>query len=220
MSPRSRGSDTHAGAHPGGRPTRAQAAALDNRIREAALELFLRDGYEDTSMNAIAAAAHTTKPTLYARYPTKDEIFRTVIGWAVSRKDWPIPEPPTPDLDDLEQALRTIAQTLLNRALDPSMVRLEQIAIAHASRYPDIARRTYGSGTWPRHPIVVELLRRHAAEGTIEVDDPDRTAMDFLGLASGTPARLASFGIPLDEQGRQAHIESVVTLFLRALRPS
>jgi len=202
----------------GGRPTKAQAGALDRKIRQCALEEFLQHGYEGTSMNAIAAAAGTTKPSLYARFPTKEDVFRSVLGWALQQHDWPEPEPPAPDPDDLEVALTAVARAAIRRATNPSMIKLEQIAIAHASRYPEIARRTFGTGFWPRKQFVVELLLRHAATGSIEADDPDMLAELFLGLVGGQ-ARLASFGIVRDEAEQDRHIRAAVELFLRGLRP-
>lgn len=201
----------------GGRPTREEASKLDLVVRESALRLFLENGYEGTTMNAIAAAAGTTKPSLYARFPTKEDVFRSVLGWAMSRTDWPAPEPELPDFDDLESALTAIADAAIRRALDPSMIKLQQIAVAYASRYPDIARQALGSGFWPRRKQVADLLRRHAATGAIVADDPDTLAELFLGMASGGPARLASFGIIRRDPSE--HVRASVDLFLRSLRP-
>ena len=53
-----------------GRPTSAETAEVDERVREAAIELFLEHGFDGTSMAAVARAARITKRTLYARYPT------------------------------------------------------------------------------------------------------------------------------------------------------
>ncbi|TCN50036.1 TetR family transcriptional regulator [Rhodococcus sp. SMB37] len=205
------------GRRRGGRPTREEAGKLDEAVRESALRLFLENGYEGTTMNAIAAAAGTTKPSLYARFPTKEDVFRSVLGWAMSRSDWPWPEPELPDFDDLEKALTAIAGTAVRRALDPSMIKLQQVAVAYASRYPDIARKALGSGYWPRTRQVAELLRRHAATGSIVADDPDALAELFLGMAAGAPARLASFGII--RENPDEHTRAAVTLFLRSLRP-
>ncbi|MGW0040201.1 TetR/AcrR family transcriptional regulator [Rhodococcus sp. NPDC003348] len=203
----------------GGRPTREQATQLDRRIRECALETLLEHGYEGTSMKAIAEAAGTTKPSLYKRFPTKEALFLAVLGWAVGRSDWPVPEPPEPDLDDLEGALVAIADAALSRALHPSMIRLEQIAIGHASAYPELARDTHGTGFWPRRRLVAELLARHAATGAIIAEDPDELAELFLGLVSGTPARLAAFGIVRDAASQKRHTRAAVQLFLRSLHP-
>ena len=203
----------------GGRPTAEQAAQLDLDIREAALRLFLEHGFDGTSMDAIAGAAGTTRVSLYARFPDKGAVFRSVLAWAIQRTDWPSPEPPAPDFDDLEAALTAIADAALRRALDPSVVKLGQIAIAQASRFPELAQRAYAAVYWPRRELLVELLNRHAATGAIVAPDPEILAEHFLGLVSGMPARLASFGVVRDPADQERRTRAAVQLFLRGLRP-
>ena len=48
-------------------------------IAQAALRLFLRDGYERTSVDAIAAEAGVSKRTIYNRYGDKENLFRSVL---------------------------------------------------------------------------------------------------------------------------------------------
>ncbi|WP_007508343.1 TetR/AcrR family transcriptional regulator [Pseudofrankia saprophytica] len=205
----------------GGRPTREQAARLDRDVREHALRLFLENGYEGTSMDAIAQAAGTTKASLYARFPSKDTVFTSVFHWAMGRPDWPLPEPEPPDLDDLEGALTAIGQAALHRALDPSMIKVSRIAIAQADRFPELAHRIQlgAAGGSPRQRLVADLLRRHAAAGAITLtDDPETLADLYVGMVSSAPARLASFGVLPDPVEADHRVEAAVRLFLRALR--
>lgn len=217
--PQPPGASTGAAVGRGGRPTLAQAAQLDRRIRECALGLFLEHGYDGTSMDAIASAAGTAKASLYTRFPGKEAVFSAVLEWAIGRSDWPVPEPDPPDLDDLEGALTAIARAALRRALHPSMVKLGRVAIAHAARFPELARRMHGAGSWPRRQLVVELLERHAATGAVVADDPEILAEHFLGMVSGVPARMASFGVVCDPAEQDRHTQVAVQLFLRGLRP-
>ena len=202
----------------GGRPTSEQTAQLTADLREAALELFLEHGYEGTSLDAIARAAGTTKVSVYARFDDKESLFVSVVQWATGRPDWPVPEPPAPDLDDLEGALRAIAETAVRRATHRDMVKLTRIAVAEATRFPDLAEQASAAG-WPRKQLVVDLLARHAATGAIEADEPEILAEHFLGLVSGMPARLASFGIVRRPAVQRRYTEVAVDLFLRGLRP-
>lgn len=182
------------------------------------MRLFLEHGYEGTSMDAIAAAAGTTKASLYARFPSKEAVFGSVLGWAIQRSDWPMPEPDPPDLDDLEGALTAIASSAMRRATDPAMVKLGRIATAQAARFPDIARRTHAVAFWPRQQLVTELLKRHAEAGAIVADDPEILAEHFLAMVAGMPARLASFGIVPDPSSQERRLQIAVQLFLRGLR--
>ena len=184
------------------------------------MQLFLERGYEGASMDAIASAAGTTKASLYARFPSKEVLFSSVLEWAVRRSDWPLPEPDPPDLGDLEGALKAIASTAARRALHPSMINLGRIAIAQAARFPDIAHLTHSDAVWPRQQIVVDLLNLHAATGAIVLtDDAEILAEHFLGMVSAAPARLAAFGIVRDAAAQEHRTQIAVQLFARSLRP-
>jgi AcrR family transcriptional regulator len=202
-----------------GRPTPAEAEQIDRDLRDAALTLFLERGYDGTTMDAIAQAAGTTKASLYARFDSKEAVFSAVLEGATRRTDWPVPEPPLPDLDDLEGALTEIADAGLRRATHPSMVKLSRIAVTEAGRFPELARRAQANATWARRDVVVELLQRHAATGAIVADEPEILAEHFLAMTVGMPARLASFGIVRDPATQARHTRVAVDLFLRGLRP-
>jgi AcrR family transcriptional regulator len=220
MSPTNRAATTGAtGARRSGRPSAAEAERIDRDVRDAALALFLERGYDGTTMDAIAQAAGTTKASLYARFDSKEAVFSAVLDVATRRRDWPLPEPAPPDLDDLEGALTEIAQAGVQRAVHPEMVKLSRIAITESARFPELARRAQANATWARRDLVVELLQRHAAAGAIVVaDEPEILAEHFLAMAVGMPARLASFGIVRDAETQAHYTQVAVALFVRGLR--
>jgi AcrR family transcriptional regulator len=51
----------------------------EEELLNAARDVFHARGYHAAQMRDVAAAAGTTKPTLYARLGSKDEIFRRVL---------------------------------------------------------------------------------------------------------------------------------------------
>jgi AcrR family transcriptional regulator len=201
----------------GGRPTLEQSAQLEQDIRTAALTLFLEHGYEGTSLDAIAAAAGTTKATLYGRFASKEALFSGVLGWATQRPDWPVRETAPPDPDDLEAALAHIAHAAARRAVHPDMVKLARIAVAQADRFPEIARHASAATGWRRQQMVIDLLVRHAATGAIVADDPEVLAEHFLAMVAGSAARLASFGIVRSDAAQERRTQVAVRLFLRGL---
>lgn len=48
-------------------------------VLDAALKLFLKGGYDGTSMQAVADEAGVTKPVVYACFSSKDELFRALL---------------------------------------------------------------------------------------------------------------------------------------------
>jgi TetR/AcrR family transcriptional regulator, mexJK operon transcriptional repressor len=201
-----------------GRPTRAQAAQLEQKLREAAVSTFLENGYDRATMEMIAEAAGITKRTLYARYPDKRAVFLDVIPWALTRS---VERDSTPDIDDddLEAALLAIGRGAVKRALDPDTVRLHRIAMNESPRFPEFAVSAETFGWSQRHRQVVQLLRHHELAGDIAVDDIELAAQHFLALVEVLPARLADFGVYRSRRQEERHLKHAVSLFLRGVLP-
>jgi AcrR family transcriptional regulator len=73
-------------------PTREAAArATRERIRASARALFVRDGYAQTSISAIARHAKVAEKTVYLAFPTKPHLLSEVIRVAVRGDDDPTP---------------------------------------------------------------------------------------------------------------------------------
>src|SRR4051812_41795986 len=60
---------------------RPRDPAIDEAILSAARTLVVEIGYAALAMEAVAARARVSKPTLYLRYPTKGAlVFEAVFG--------------------------------------------------------------------------------------------------------------------------------------------
>jgi AcrR family transcriptional regulator len=189
-------------------------------VHECALEQFLANGYEGTSMEAVAAAAGTTKASLYARFPSKEAMFIAVLSWASARRDWPIQDAEPTGLDDvhdlagLTAILGDIAAASVRRALHPKMVQLTRLAAAYGARFPELTRQSRRS-PWRRYDLLVELLRRLRDEGVLTTDeDPEILADLFFAMVSGMPARLALFGVVRPPGVQERRTEAAVRFFV------
>jgi AcrR family transcriptional regulator len=123
-----------------GRPTAQRVAAIDSAIRTAALALFLEVGFEATSMDAVAAAAPVSKGTLYARYESKELLFRAVLEEELARwskragaRDHLLP-------DTLSPRLRHHARTLIAIFEWPQYRRVNRLIESAILTFPDISR--------------------------------------------------------------------------------
>jgi AcrR family transcriptional regulator len=68
----------------------AQVRATRRRIIEAAKALFIEHGYPATTLEAIAAAADTSPPTLYRLFPSKRTLLKAVLDVSFGGDDQPI----------------------------------------------------------------------------------------------------------------------------------
>jgi AcrR family transcriptional regulator len=64
---------------------RLPRAVREQQMLDAAVEMFSRNGYHETSMDAIAAEAEISKPMLYLYYGSKEELFGACLNRELSR---------------------------------------------------------------------------------------------------------------------------------------
>jgi len=64
---------------------RLPRAVREQQMLDAAVEMFSRNGYHETSMDAIAAEAEISKPMLYLYYGSKEELFGACLDRELSR---------------------------------------------------------------------------------------------------------------------------------------
>lgn len=195
-----------------GRPTLAESAEIESRLRHAALDEFLEHGFAGTTMESVARAAGTTKRTLYAHHPDKRTLFTNVVRWAMARQHW---EPPAIDLstDDLRGSLTAIARAAIARAVDPEHVRLSRMVATEAARFPELASSAPVSWS-PRVQAVTEVLRHYQDRGVLHLEDVEIGAEQFLMLVTGIPSRLATFGVSRTAELEERYLQLAVSLFL------
>jgi hypothetical protein len=69
----------------GGHPTREEAVRRDARSLDVATKLFMERGFDCTSIDAVAETAGVNKPTVYARYRDKRDLFTAVLRGTIQR---------------------------------------------------------------------------------------------------------------------------------------
>src|SRR5580692_4288599 len=138
----------------GGRPTREEAEARDVRLLEVATKLFMERGFDGTSIDAVAEAAGVSKPTVYARYHDKRDLFAAVLRRRI--RDWLAPLSAAAEAQAAETEPKSIKTTLheLSRhmvayTLAPEVGALQRIISAQAVQFPELAKLANEEG-WLR----------------------------------------------------------------------
>lgn len=202
-----------------GRPTREQAELRHQELLDRALELFLENGYQLATIDAIAASVGMTKRTVYARYEDKAALFRAAVQRAIERWTVPVEALHAVESDDLEATLIGVARIRMANAISPAGLRLQRIVNTESYRFPEIFTLAYEQGSRPTIEFLAELLRRHARAGKACVDNPEIAAASFLSLVVGGPVRGIVWGSPVDEAALEERIRVCVRLFLNGVRP-
>jgi TetR/AcrR family transcriptional repressor of mexJK operon len=207
----------------GGRPTREEAEVRDARLLDVATNLFMERGFDGTSIDAVAEAAGVSKPTVYARYRDKRDLFAAVLRGRIRK--WLAPVSAAAEAQATETSPKSIKTTLheLSRhmvayTLAPEAGALQRILSAQAVQFPELAKLANEEGWLRTVRGVSSILRQSAARGQIKVDDPELAADMFLNLVLGHCKRLTLYGIATDPETAERHRKAAVDFFLSGIR--
>lgn len=199
----------------GGRPKATDVEQRNEDILRAAGETFLRFGFDGTTMDAVADAAHISKRTLYTRYPDKTVLFDAVLRDLIARWLTPIGRFQS-EHGELKNTLLALARYLITAALTPQSVNVNRIILSEAQRRPEFGRLANEAGRKPALQAVVSILRDHRSE--LRLIDLDMAAEQFFALAVDSSLRLASLGIEIDTTQVERRVRSLVDLFLEGVK--
>ena len=203
----------------GGRPSREEAALLGERILDVATELFLAEGYEATSIEAIAQRARISKRTFYHRFPGKAALFAAVVHRIIQGLRPPAGTP-LYEGGGLDEILRRLARLLLRSALAPMALALNRLMVAEAQRFPELAAIAAREGSRAEAVgQIAAMLSREARAGSPAIDRPEFSAEQFLQMVISLPQRRALvLSQPMTKIELDAWADDCVDLFLNGCR--
>src|ERR1700722_1292199 len=159
-----------------GRPPRKLAGEVDARILDAARRLFLERGLAGTSVDEIASLARAGKPTIYARFPSKETLFAAVVMRALPIEQF---ESDAPTGASVEERLKSLGVSILKWVLVSETIGMIRLAIANARRFPDLATRVNRMARERGEEAVARLLGEVAQSnelGKLPAFAPERLA--------------------------------------------
>jgi TetR/AcrR family transcriptional repressor of mexJK operon len=204
---------------PSSGPGRPKDMAKRQAILDAAKDLFVRNGYAGTSMDAVAAEAGVSKLTVYSHFTDKETLFTAAV---VARCEEQMPELffDVPRNVPVEKVLLGIArgfQTLIN---SPESLELHRLMIALGTQDPKLSQVFFEAGPQRILNEMERFLTRINGTDGLHFDSPASAAGHFLSLIKGVCNFRLLVGcgeMPDDDTGEQ-HVQDVVALFLRAFR--
>lgn len=188
--------DEEGRAHDKGRADDDGRSARKRRaIMEAATSLFLRNGYQGTSMDDVAALAAVSKQTVYKNFADKERLFTDIIGGIAGSSEEIVQDMARvlDGADDLERALTVLARRYVSAVLAPPVLQLRRLIIAEADRFPDLARSYYRRAPARALEVLAAAFGGLAERGLLELADPLLAASHFAYLILSIPQDQAMF---------------------------
>ena len=198
-------------------PQSARGRARLAKILDAATELFLKVGYEQASIDAILVQSGGSKSTLYAYFPTKQDLFRSVIDNVVDNSDVGAA------LDICGNARVVLTDFAVSRqrvVLSPRHRAVLGLVIAERERFPDLAAIYWERGPQKSQRLLATYLEALKHREILAIDDAEEAAEFFVGmLFQHWHKQLFYVNLPLPSEAIvRARAERVVARFWAAYR--
>jgi TetR/AcrR family transcriptional regulator, mexJK operon transcriptional repressor len=195
--------------------TVARPESHRERILDAASEVFLECGFEQSSTAEIARRARISKRELYSHFADKRALLGAVIAELQtsigSRMDvrWSSSE-------DMETVLRKSAAAIYDFILSERFGKLVRIVAAESYHDPAVARQFFELGPLAGRKATARYLKAKMEEGQLRKADPIKAADHFLDLVVGAQLMTAVILGQVSPAARKRdHVHHAVEVFLR-----
>lgn len=201
-------------------PGRPKDLAKRQAILDAAKRLFLRMGYANTSMDAVATEAGVSKLTVYSHFNDKETLFSAAV-MAKCEEQVPSLFYEWPDGVAIEQVLLNIARGFNQLINSDESLNLHRLIMALGSQDPKLSTIFYEAGPQRMLSGMERLLSKVNQSGALSIDKPRNAAEHFFCLIKGAAnfRLLSGCGPAPEPEAAEAHVQEVVGLFMRAYRP-
>lgn len=162
----------------------------ERRILAAALAEFAAQGYTGATMDAVAARAGLTKPTLYQYFASKEALFQAMM---LAKRDQMLDVFAHPAPGDMVADLYTFAWDYADTVMRPEMLSLARLIIGEVQRFPEIGRAYQASGPDQVLHAIMAYLAARRAEGRLDFEDAELAAQDLWGLILSAPRTQALY---------------------------
>ena len=137
---------------------------VDDAVRAATLELLVEEGYQATSIQAIARRAGVSAPTVYRRWANKAEIIEETV----------FPTPfiePTETTGDLRRDLATYCRGIIEHLGDPAVRAAIPGLLTEYQTDPEMWQRLLRRSVTPMREAFSAFLDRtnHTPVGSVDV---------------------------------------------------
>jgi AcrR family transcriptional regulator len=159
-----------AASRPPGRPRSARA---DRAILDAALALFVEEGFDAMTVEGVAARAGVAKTTVYRRWGSKEDL----VVAAIARMIGDVRTPDTGSLrDDLVDLLTQMTTLLTGTVAGEVLPRM----LGEVARQTPLGRAYVAGVLQPRFRELDMVLRRGVERGELPADADLELARDLV----------------------------------------
>jgi TetR/AcrR family transcriptional regulator, mexJK operon transcriptional repressor len=202
-------------------PAPNRNAAKRDAIRRAALDVFLRRGYTNASVDEIVTESGVSRQTVYNNFGGKEGLFLAVVDDVLDRflaaMTAVVDEVALGESDDLPRDLTRLGAGWVALALQPDMAGLRRLIVGEASAFPNLAAEWRDRGPDRAQAMLRREFERLAERGRIDLgQDPALTVMLYSQSVLLIPNQLVLLSAQMspDQEMIDRYVGEAVAMFL------
>jgi AcrR family transcriptional regulator len=199
-----------------GRPKHGTEQERIDELLEAALDIFLRFGYANTSIAKISSTAGVSTRTIYGLYTNKSDLMVAAVTRMVEQDLLELSKVSQLSESSPEETLTSLCKIILERVTNNKLISLYRMGVSEGFRFPELAKKMRSSGPKRIEAMIADYLNKQSDMGILNIQDAQQSASLFLHMLISEPRHNCLFGLLSPEYGWNAeqHIANVVRTFL------
>lgn len=162
---------------------RSKNEAKRQQILDAAIDLFIEQGFVATSMDLIAKNADVSKQTVYSHFGNKDDLFSASVECKC--ESLKLVDLSLHNLSDPQAVLLKLAKNFTDFLTSKEACAMHKICVFESSAYPQVSDIFYQAGPLSVTNKVTELLINLHQEKILTIENPRHAALQFLNMMKG-----------------------------------
>lgn len=207
------------------KPRAHRATTKRDAILASALDLLLAQGYDGTSMDAVAAQAGVSKTTVYAHFSDKGQLFYAVMAHAASMLAPSYAESLKDDAESSHRERLVLALTeVVKVATFPELIAFFRVLATEHSRREELRGVLEEARSDTGAPGIIEMLAPFieavAEERGVTLENPEQWVILLLRLSAPTlQFDMLTSDFQPDPKLVEMHVRLVVDIFVDGAFP-
>ena len=200
-------------------PSTARGQERQRKILCAAEAVFLEQGFDNASLNAVIEQAGGSMSTLYRQFGNKLGLLEAVIEQNANRLFVNLDDESIWD-DDIEATLQRFGRRYVEIIKTPRAIGMYRLVLsANSSEQEQIQQIFYQVGPRRVRQLLMRYFERQQAQGRLQLDSCELAASHFIELIRQPWHQYALLGVPYEDELPERCLELGIRLFLRGALP-
>ena len=194
---------------------RSKNEAKRQQILDAAIELFIEQGFASTSMDLIAKNADVSKQTVYSHFGNKDDLFSASIECKCESLQ--ILDLSLHDLSDPQIVLIKLAKNFTDILTSKEGCAVHKICVFESNAHPQVSDIFYQAGPLRITNEVTQLMEKLHQQKILHIENPRHAALQFLNMIKGELWMQVEFNIKdrISRDEVDSYLRDSVAFFIR-----